>query len=238
MKNIINKAAFVVIILAVLFLLVTVVKNNAERDRQEAIMLKLKADNTAMSTLITSQGDIISIQEQRIFTSEEARKANLLDIAELKAQKIKDVSTIIKLENEVKRLKLELSYNTDPEIIVDTVYIKDTMQLNTYLKVPLGFQFNDDWTTVKGVVKSTGVTIDELITRSQGTIMMGYSTGFFKKSHPIITYKDNNPHITTTAMQNTVIIQRPPFYKTPLWHRLEGAAGAYLIIRGAQRVFN
>jgi len=239
MKKLINRVlialAFSALTFGTIVLINHVLKAQIEAEKE---ILSLKGLNETMSTLITSQGRKIAQQDQHIFTLDEARKAGLITIEELKMNNLKSATTIIRLENKIKRLELELSYTTKPEVIYDTIYVKDTSYVASYLRVPLGFKFNDPWTDISGVVKTTGVTIDSISMLSKGTIMMGYSRGYFRKSKPIISYADENPYVTTTSMQNVVIVQQPPFYKRPMWYRMEGALASYLVIRGAQRVIN
>lgn len=234
-------------LLNVLFVIVLILAgmlmfNNYKKQRQikkDRIELnQLKAENTNMTKIIASNGQVITSQKQHIFSLEEAKEADLITIQELKDRNMKDASLILRLENKIARLELEATYNNKPDTIIQTVIEKDTTYLATYLKVPMGFTFEDEWTKVLGTVKTTGVTINELSIVSQGTIMMGWTKGYFKSSEPVITYDNKNPYITTTSMQNVVIKQKPPFYKTPMWHRLEGGLSMYLLIRGAQKVFN
>lgn len=198
----------------------------------------LKTDNQGFVSIIGDNNLVISRQEQRITSLNNAVEANLIDLQALKDKGIKDAQLILNLRTENARLKLEATYEKPPVIIRDTIYVNGIPTISEYLKIPQPWKFNDKWTSINGEVKSTGVTIDSLITYSEPSIIMGYTRGFLRKSKPIIDYSDANPNSTVKDMTNVVIIKKPPFYKTPWFHRLEGAAGILLLQWGVRQGVN
>lgn len=180
--------------------------------------------------IVGARSQIIARQEQEIVTLKNFKAQDEALIKELKADGIKKVNTIIKLETENKRLKLEASFK--PDSTVDTLVVTEGPAPGTYLRVPQPFSYGDRWTFVAGNVKSTGVTIDSLITFNEPQIVLGWSKGFLKKSKPIVDYSDKCPYVRVTSMENRIIVRPKPFFQNPWILRLEGALGLY----GAQRL--
>jgi hypothetical protein len=208
-------ALVIVLVLAVTFGTYQVLK-------QKNQIQELTLSNQNFKSIITARGEILVLQEQQLTTLKNLNAQDAQLIKDLKKKGVKDVSTIVQLTTENKRLKLELSYK--PNTIIDTLVIKEGADLKTYLRVPLPFEhLGDPWLYAQGVVKTTGVTLDSLIVHSQPSIVLGWETKFFKKSAPIVVYQDQNPYTVVTDMSNIVIQQKPKFWKTPWWHRVEGA---------------
>jgi hypothetical protein len=187
---------------------------------------------TMYKTFRASDGEIINRQEQEIIDMGRYEKDDAKLIAELKARGITDASTIINLQTENKRLKLELSYK--PTGHVDTVVINTGPNPGTYLRVPQIFGYKDQWLSATGIVGTVGITLDSIIMNNQPQIVIGWTGGFFKKSQPVIDYSDKCPYVRVTSMKNIVIIKDPPFYKRPWFYRLEGA----LLLGGAEYGWN
>lgn len=224
----------------IVFIILTVIGNYIVKQMKEKedLIAILKADNQNFASIINDDQLVISRQDQRITTLNNAVEANLIDLQALKAKGIKDAELILNLKTENARLRLEATYDKPPVIIRDTVYVDGVPQVSEYLKIPQPWKFSDKWTSINGEVKSTGVTIDSLITYSEPSIIMGYTKGFLKKSKPIIDYSDSNPYSKVKDMTNVVIVKKPPFYKTPWFHRLEGAAGILVIQWGMGQMSN
>ena len=182
----------------------------------------LTTEAQTFKTITVGKNEIIGRQEQRITDLETAEKAGLINTAELKAEGVKNVQTIVALKTEIDRLKLQGNFNTPPQVIHDTITQNGTLNIQDYLKVPLGWKFTDKWTNIEGTVKTSGVVIDSLITFSEPSITLGYSRGFFQSSKPIVVFKDNNPYTKVKDMSNIVIINKPPVYKRTWFHLLEG----------------
>jgi hypothetical protein len=201
-------------------------KQTKAKDR---IIEMLVNQNQAYTTTLTQNKQYITTQDQRIVTLEMARQALLVDIDSLKSKGIKDVSTIVRLNTEVKRLKLAGTYTIPVEVVHDTVVVGNAEE-GTWLKIPKDWTFKDKWLDIDGTVKATEVTINKLVSYSQPSITLGYSRGFLKKSKPIVVFEDANPYTLVTDMSNVVIINKPPFYKRPWFHMVEGAA---IVVAGA-----
>lgn len=202
----------------------------ADQKAKDAEISRLATENQTFQTIHIGDNEIISRQEQRIVDLESAERANLIDLRALRAKGVKDIQAIVELKTEVARLKLEASYTKPPVIIHDTVLINGKPTVNDYLRVPLAWNFSDRWLKIDGVVKTTGVTIDSLFSYSEPSIILGWSTGFLKKSKPIIVFEDKNPHNMVKDMSNVVIYKKPPFFQRPWVNRVEGM----LMILGAQ----
>ena len=191
---------------------------------KDALITKLITQNQLYETIHVGDNEIISRQEMRIMDLETAQRANLIDLKTLREKGVKDVQTIVNLKTEVVRLTLEACYYSTPETIHDTTIINGTATVKDYLRVPQPWKFEDNWLKVTGVVKTTGVTIDSLSSYSEPSIVLGYSTGFLKKSKPIVIFSDKNPYNIVRDMDNIVIYKKPVFYKRPWFYMLEGVA--------------
>ena len=203
---------------------------------KDRIIEMLVNENQSYTTTLTQNKQYITTQDQRIVTLEMAKQALLVDIDSLKMKGIKDVSVIVKLNTEIKRLKLEASFTTPPVVINDPLdmSVDDSSvslgEEKLYLRVPINWKFQDRWVDLDGTVTSTGVKINKLVTYSAPSVTLGYSRGFFKKSKPIVVFEDANPYTLVTDMSNIKITKNPPFYNRPWFHMLEGAA---IVVVGA-----
>ena len=201
---------------------------------QRKQIVTLQTDNMAFQTIITKKEGIISTQEQQIVTYKVFKAQDDSLIKVLRKQGLKDATVIITLQTENRRLKTEAQYK--PDAVIDTMVVHDGPDLKTYLRVPLPFSFKDQWLVYGGRVKTTGVTMDSLIVYSQPSISLGWSTGFLKKSKPIVVFHDKNPYTVVTDMNNIVIQNPLKFYETPWFHRVEGAAIAVGIGWGIKQI--
>jgi hypothetical protein len=210
------------IIFLILLFGLTYLSGKHNQKVKDTLITQLTNENQNFAIIHTGDNEIISRQEQRIVDLEIAEKANLIDLKVLRAKGVKDIQTVIDLKTEIARLKLEASYNTPPEVIHDTIKVNGISTIKDYLRVPLAWNFSDKWLKIDGIVKTTGVTIDSLFSYSEPSIVLGYSTGFLKKSKPIIVFSDKNPYNIVRDMSNVVIYKKPPFYKRPGFYVLEG----------------
>ncbi len=216
LELVIGIAVLVAIVLALSYFAIKL--NNSEHQLSQA-----QDSIQTFESVVTEQGKIITKQEQRIMYAEKANDLYIKLIDSLYATGVKNVSTIINLKTEIKRLQLELSYK--PDTIIDTIVVEQGTDLKTYLRVPQLFEHkNDPWFYCNGTIKSTGATIDSMIVFSQPSIVLGWETSYLKKSKPIVVFQDQNPYTVVTDMNNLVIQQKPKFYKRPWWYRLEGGA--------------
>jgi len=197
---------------------------------KDAEITRLATENQNFYTVNVGNNEIIARQEQRIVDLQSAEKALLIDIKALKALGVKDAQVIINLTTENKRLKLEATYTKPPEVIHDTIVVNGIPSVRDYLRVPLAWKYADKWSGIYGTVKTTGVTIDSSYTYSQPQLILGYSTGFLKKSKPIVVYKDLNPSVRVIDMSNIVIPQKPKFFQRPWVNKVEGAL---IVVAGA-----
>jgi hypothetical protein len=200
---------------------------------KDHIISLLVNQNQEYESTITKSNAHISTQDQFITSLKLAQQALLFNIDSLKERGIKNVGAIVKLNTEIKRLKLEAQFTTPPVIVNDTTVDDASITLGeekVYLRVPISWKFQDKWLDVNGTVKYTGVTIDKLVSYSQPSITLGYSREFLKKSKPIVVFEDKNPYTLVTNMSNVVIINKPPVYNRPWFHMLEGAA---IVVAGA-----
>ena len=182
---------------------------------------------------VTDQGKKIGVQEQTIATLEDAITVGLVREDELKEKNLKQVTAIVRLTQEVVRLSI-IADITDAEVITITDTVSE-MPPGSYLKVPADFFYSDDWTLLSGVILGHTIRVDSLRIKTEPSIFLGYQkAGFFKPLKAVVTVEDKNPYVSTIHMENVVIRQKPPFYKRPWWHRLEGAA----IYFGIQTLFN
>lgn len=218
-------------IAALVVLLVTVyVKGRVDQKAKDAEITRLISENQAFTTVISKNKETITTQEQRIVDLDIAVQANLLDLKALRAKGVKDTQTVIDLRTEVARLNLEAGYVTPPVIIHDPVTL-----VGDYMKLPqLWFYptlaFPDKWLKINGVITTKGVTIDSLFSYSEPSIILGYSTGFLKKSKPIIVFSDKNPYNVVKDMSNIVIYKKLPFFQRPWVNKVEGV----LFVLGVQ----
>ena len=183
--------------------------------------------------VVTDQGKQINIQSQKVASLDNAIAAGLVREDELKEKNIKQLDHVIRLENQITMLEIEIDLaDSNLVVITDTVTV---MPPGSYLRVPANFFYSDDWLRMTGMITGPQIVIRELQMITKPSIFIGYQkAGLFKPLRPVITVEDLNPYVSTIHMENVVIRQKPPFYKRPWWHRVEGAA----IIIGAQILLN
>lgn len=195
----------------------------AHQDREELAGL-LDSTIHEFTVWVDDAGREIATQRQVIASLENAVAAGLVTNEELKELNIRRAQQIVRLEAEIKRM-LETDYTVPP------IIIKDSLDFE-YIRIPQQFSFEDDWTEIFGTIHAQGVTIDDLTVFTETNIFTGYRrTGFFKPLEPVVTIRHDNPYMQTQAMENITFTQKPPFYKRPNWHRMEGAAVLYGILK-------
>jgi hypothetical protein len=183
--------------------------------------------------VVTDQGKQINIQTQKVASLDNAIAAGLVREDELKEKNLKQLDHIIRLENRITMLEIEIALPDSNLIVVtDTITV---VPPGSYLKVPTNFFYSEEWLRMTGVITGPQIVIRELQITTKPSIFIGYQkTGLFKPLRPVVTVEDLNPYLSTISMENVVIRQKPPFYKRPWWHRFEGAA----IVIGAQILLN
>lgn len=222
-----TKIIGVIIAIIVVALFSFYIKGKIDQKAKDAEITRLVTENLAFTTTINKNKAVITTQEQRIISLELAEAANLVDLKALRAKGVKDIQLVVDLKTEVARLKLEATYTKPPTIIHDTV----NANVKDYLLVPQAWSYPEDrWLKINGTITVTGVTIDSLFSYSEPSIILGYSTGFLKKSKPIIVFSDKNPYNIVKDMSNIVIYKKPPFFQRPWVNKVEGV----LFVLGVQ----
>ncbi|KKN85462.1 hypothetical protein LCGC14_0277810 [marine sediment metagenome] len=185
--------------------------------------------------IVTDQGQEIYIQDQKVASLENAIAAGIIEKEDLKNKNLKQIDHIIKLENQIVFYEELIAEVDTPNIVtVDSVDCPDIAE-GTYLKVPSTFTYSSEWISLNGIVYGATVGILDLTIKQESTIFLGYQkTGLFKPLRPVVTIEDANPYVRTVKMHNVTIQNKPPFYKRPWWHRLEGA----IIMLGTQAILN
>jgi len=185
--------------------------------------------------IVTDQGQEIYIQDQKVASLENAIAAGIIENEDLKNKNLKQVEHIIKLENQIVFYEeLIAAVDTPSVVIIDSTNCPD-IDTGTYLRVPANFTYSSEWVSLNGIVYGATVGIQGLTIRHESTIFLGYQkTGLFKPLRPVVTIEDANPYVHTVKMHNVKIQNKPPFYKRPWWHRIEGA----IIVLGAQTILN
>ena len=214
----------------VLIIIIKVVSSGWQRSRDNYGQLtQLLADTSNhYEQIVTDQGKTINVQTQKAATLENAIAAGLIREDEMKEKNMKLINSVVRLTQQVDRL-ITVGIQ-DPDVV--TITNTDTIcPEGTFLRVPAKFDWSDNWLSLAGTI--TGPFIEDLsiIQRTEPTIMLGYQKqGFFKPLKPVVTVEDKNPYVHTISMENVVIQQKPPFYKTPWWHRGEGAVAIALLV--------
>jgi hypothetical protein len=228
------KPLTIVIVVAVIFacltcgLLFKITQVNKNHDQ----LVNLLGDTiNHYEILVTKKGEQIAVQEQRIASQENAIAAGLIREEELKKQNIKQAGVVIRLTQQVERLQLQVNI-TNPDVV--TITDKDTVcPEGTFLRVPADFLWEDEWTYLGGTILGPSIRVNALRVTLKPTIILGYQKpSFFKPLKPVVTVGDLNPHASIISMENVVIQNKPPFYKTTWWYRFEGALATFGILKG------
>lgn len=224
MKNFIAPLLFVFLgaVLAYIFMV-----RPAREDRDELASL-LDSTIYEFASYRNESNQEILTQKQVIASLENAVAAGLITQKELKEHNLKQIQQIVRLKAEVKRLNLEMDFSDDPEIKI--VYV-DSVNYDSYLKIPQQFFFKDEWTDIIGTIHSQGVRLDSLSIKVETDILTGYQRSGFLKSEPVVIVKHFNPYMSGTAVENITIKEKPPWYNRPNFYRLQGIVGLYGIIK-------
>jgi len=188
------------------------------------------AKNQTLKTKVDKQGKDYQIQAQILLTKNEAIKAGLLRIQELKDLNIKRVSTIVRLTEKIAILESDTAYS-------DTLIIYMDPNLHSYVRVPFKFEFIDKWLKEYGKVTTSGVIRDSLTIISKPSLIFGKEKqGFLKKKKDVLIYKNENPYISAVHMNNFIIKDEKYLYeKNSFWFTfgtiLGGAVTVYVLTR-------
>ena len=197
-----------------------------QADKIKELNNLLGKERLEFNAIIGNNGAIIVSQEQTIASMEGIIQAGIVERDELKALNIKHLSTVVKLEQEIARLRFEAEYTSPPVIITVPA---DTSE---YMRIPQGYAYNSRWMSFEGFVDRGGIVVDNFRMPNQVNFYIGTQRqGLFRPLKPVVIVENTNPHIATTRMENAIVLNKPPFYKRPWWHRLEGAAMLYGVYR-------
>lgn len=221
-KNLIYIGLFILVIGVII-----VFSRSKIKQKDELIGL-LTEDIHKYEKIIIDKDRKIYTQKQTLSSLENALEAELVNKKELKEKNIKLLESIVRFQDEIKRLNTIIELQKPETIIIektDTIYPP-----GTYLKVPVSFNYKDKWLFQSGRVLSSTIEIDTLLIKSDYTITLGWEkTGFFDKMEPVVFVENKNIYSDVSGMQNVVIVEKPPIYKRPWWYRMEGFIGSALI---------
>lgn len=216
-----RKNGLIVLLLLVILLLVCgYYYSRAELSDFKDQMLKFDLKEQKYLETIGENGERIVEQDQIILTQKDAISHNLLEIKRLK--KIKSqvvINTITKIDSVFVPYVMD-STNTD------------TLRADNYIIIPKKFSLTDNWYSINGSIFKEGLLIDTLSFNNEMTLTIGNkSTGFLRKTQPIVLVEYSNPYVNTTSMQNIIIKDELRFYdKKGFWYGVGVGTGILIPI--------
>jgi hypothetical protein len=139
----------------------------------------------------------------------------------------KEFESFKKLQSVTKAELLTEIKNVKVPYVVDTVYNKDTMYIDTTNR----FMMNNEWASIDGRVFDNYVFIDSLRFVNKFDVAIGYKKkGLFKKAEPIVQLNSYNPYTTVPYVNNIVVKEnKTPWYLSRPAMFVYGVGIGYLI---------
>lgn len=223
-----NFLIFALVIVAIFFLFKSC-EYARERDKLVSQLGEYRIKEKAFETKRLSDSSTIATQSQTIVSQSEAIKLGLLELDD----KMKKVQAQVKAKAEVVIVEKPVPFI--PNGWVDTSgWVRDEsgkVIRQDSIAVPQRFKLDEKWFNIDGYVKKSGLIIDTLKIPNKTTMTVGYKkTGFLNLSkEAVVQVKNDNPYVTITGMDNVVIKNKRPFWKSPLFTLLIGTGiGIYL----------
>ena len=171
----------------------------------------------------------IATQTQTFLTQAEALKMGLLELQD----GMKKVQAQVRQKAEVVVKDKPIPFI--PNGYADTTgWVRDesgNVIRKDSLAVPQRFGLKEKWFNVEGVVKKSGLVIDSLTIPNKTTVTIGKKkSGFLNLSREsVVQVKNDNPYVNVTGLDNVVIKNKRPFWKSPIFTLLLGTGiGIYL----------
>lgn len=180
-------------------------------------------------------GEQIATQKQVIVSQKQAIESGLLNIKQLKADSLKKVQTIIKLESTIAiKDKTIAAYkdslsNKPPDVIV--------VDSTRYAAIPFTLKDSDEWFRLDIKVDVPHSTIRELYFKNAVSIFVGHKgTGswfkdIFTRPVAVVQYQNENPYTKLDAMYNVTVKNPPKFYQTNAFWAGVGSVATYVILK-------
>jgi len=206
-----RKALLILLFTAIVFCLIYMFKFSQTKDKLTIAELKLYDTTEHFQIKIDKAGNQYAVVEQTIATQKQAIEAGLLREQDLKDKNLKLIESVFTYSQSFKALSIKSNFE-NPIIITkyDTIFKTDSQ---SFLRVPIAFNYKDKYLFMAGRVLATGVVHDSIKTTIQGKLIVGkQKTGFLKSSSVAILQTDN-PYLTTTSFKNVIIEQDNNFFK-------------------------
>lgn len=202
---------------------------NADREMNNLIsqLSEYKLKEKSFETKRLADSSTITTQTQTILSQSEAIKLGMIELND----KMKKVQAQVKQKSEVVVVEKQVPYI--PDGWADTTGLVKDEQGNIIRKdsiaVPQKFKLDEKWFSVEGYIRKSGMLIDSLKIPNKTTMTIGYrKTGFLNiNKEAVVQIKNDNPYIQITGMDNVVIKNKRPFWKSPVFTILVGVAVGY-----------
>ena len=179
-------------------------------------------------------GEQIATQRQVIVSQKQAIESGLLNIKQLRADSLKRVQTIVKLEGSIQlkdRIIASLtdSLNKPPDVIV--------IDSTRYAEIPFTLRDSDEWFRLDIKVDVPHSTIRELYFKNDVSVFVGHKgTGswfkdIFTRPVAVVQYQNKNPYANLDAMYNVTVKNPPKFYQTNAFWAGVGSVATYVILK-------
>lgn len=221
MKKII--AIVVVLLIAFGFLLKTIGELKQEKEN----LLKLTTD---FKVIVKKDSSTIAIQQQNILSQKEAIRLGKLELEEgmKKVQSQVKTKTITKVEQVFIGYAGQLDSNGNEIIEKDTIVLNDT----NAIKVPKRFAIDTKFYDISGQVLKTGVLLDSISFPNETIVTIGQSKkNLFAKKESVVHIKNTNPFLKMQSMENVIIKEKTPFYKSATFLVGIGILGGLFILK-------
>lgn len=228
-----NMKNYIILALAIVAAMLFIRSCSAEREAKRLVaqLSEYRIKEKSFESKRLADSSTIATQSQTILTQSEAIKLGLLELED----KMKKVQSQVKVKTETVIAEKPVPFI--PDGWVDTTGLvrddKGNVIRQDSVAVPQRFKLDEKWFAIDGYVKKSGLMIDSLKIPNKTLVTVGYrKTGFLNLSkEAVVQVKNENPYVGVSGMDNVVIKNKKPFWKSPLFTILVGAAAGYYLKR-------
>ena len=201
----------------------------AEEDALQKLSDRLKENVQSKDSYkikVDSLTEYVNQVNTSITRSESAIKGLKEENKRLKALRIDDARVIATLESSVEVLNKELE-SIEPFVIIENEC--DSLDMSSYLKLPIELSYEDQWAYNNVSIDTTGYSLTNFGVYPS-TVKMYLGTqkeSIFQRKTNVTAITTPNPYLTIEPNQVIVVEPRPKWYQHKLFYMSLGLIGGY-----------
>ena len=175
-------------------------------------------------------GKKVALQDKKIVMDRKTMKRLVSEVAGLRKINAQVKAT-------VKTEFVNIYTLPEKEVVIKRIYLKDSASIENFMKLPQSFNYKSEWFKMKYSIDTLGKSlIDSAAFITKPIISFGYKDeglikNVFKKSVPVVTYKDENHFSNVEGLQNLEFKPKIKWYERKIVYFGAGIIGTFFILK-------